>query len=191
MGSILLTREQFRDAVFGRDKFKCVVCGGPGIDAHHILDRKLFPDGGYYLDNGVTLCSGCHLLAETSDGLRYSPQKIREAASILEPVLPPGYAPGIKYDKWGTPVKYPQHTILGISNPSVGGLENVQRARRLSQTKKRNLMRSLREKAARGGSTTMLGMSGETQDSVSQPKKEQTGRKLPTMLDPKGCRRNN
>jgi hypothetical protein len=114
MGSILLTREQFRDAVFGRDKFKCVVCGGPGIDAHHILDRKLFPDGGYYLDNGVTLCGKCHLLAETSDNHNYSPQTLRAVTAILVPVLPPGFDPALQYDKWGTPysqdpTKYP-HT---------------------------------------------------------------------------------
>lgn len=181
MGSILLTREQFRDAVFGRDKFKCVVCGGPGIDAHHILDRKLFPDGGYYLDNGVTLCGKCHLLAETSDNHNYSPQTLRAVTAILVPVLPPGFDPALQYDKWGAPIKYPQHTILGISNPSVGGLENVQGTRGLSQTKKRKLMRGLRGKTARGRGTEMLGVPREAQVGVSQPKKEQTRRELPTM----------
>ena len=114
MEPILLTREQFRDAVFKRDKFKCVVCGGVGVDAHHILDRKLFPDGGYYLANGVTLCGECHLLAETSDNHNYSPQTLRAVTAILVPVLPPGYDPALQYDKWGAPVtdepsKYP-HT---------------------------------------------------------------------------------
>ena len=110
----LLTREGFRTAVFARDRRKCVVCGNSGVDAHHILDRKLFPDGGYYLSNGVTLCGECHLLAETSDDHNYSPRSLRAIAAILEPVLPPGFDPYTEYDKWGTPVtnepsKYP-HT---------------------------------------------------------------------------------
>jgi hypothetical protein len=114
MGPQLLTREGFRAGVFARDGHRCVLCGAPGIDAHHILDRKLFPDGGYYLDNGATLCGDCHRSAEASQDRSFSPVAIRQKAGILATVLPPGYDPGIEYDKWGTPViddpsKYP-HT---------------------------------------------------------------------------------
>lgn len=56
--NILLTREDFKKIVFERDKHKCVVCGQPAVDAHHIIDRALWTDGGYYLDNGVSLCNG-------------------------------------------------------------------------------------------------------------------------------------
>jgi hypothetical protein len=111
---VLLTRDEFRAGVFARDEHRCILCGAAGLDAHHILDRKLFPDGGYYLDNGATLCGNCHYLAETSQDQCFSPVAIRQRAGIGAVVLPPGYAPGIEYDKWGAPViddpsKYP-HT---------------------------------------------------------------------------------
>ncbi|TRZ48823.1 MAG: hypothetical protein D4S01_09695, partial [Dehalococcoidia bacterium] len=60
----LLTREQFREQVFARDSNKCVICGSPAVDPHHILDRSLWSDGGYYLENGASLCEECHLKAE-------------------------------------------------------------------------------------------------------------------------------
>lgn len=28
------------------------------LDAHHITDRNLMPNGGYVKENGITLCSG-------------------------------------------------------------------------------------------------------------------------------------
>jgi len=48
-------RDQFREAVLSRDRHMCVVCGQPARDAHHIMERRLFPDGGYHLDNGASL----------------------------------------------------------------------------------------------------------------------------------------
>jgi len=33
----LLTRDEFREGVFKRDNYKCVVCGAPAKDAHHII----------------------------------------------------------------------------------------------------------------------------------------------------------
>jgi len=61
-------REAFRLAVFERDKYKCAVCGTPGteetLDAHHITDRNLMPNGGYVKENGITLCPTCHEKAE-------------------------------------------------------------------------------------------------------------------------------
>ncbi len=44
----LLTRAAFRAAVFARDGGRCVICGAVAVDPHHILDRALWPDGGYY-----------------------------------------------------------------------------------------------------------------------------------------------
>ena len=60
-------RKSFRDAVFKRDKNKCKVCGAKEltIDAHHIINRELCKDGGYTIDNGITLCYNCHLKAES------------------------------------------------------------------------------------------------------------------------------
>lgn len=59
-------RENFRTAVFTRDKHKCIFCGKDAVDAHHITDRNspLFVNGGYVLQNGASLCSEHHLLAE-------------------------------------------------------------------------------------------------------------------------------
>lgn len=58
-------RKQFREGVLARDNNKCRVCNSEGIlDAHHITDRHDFPNGGYVLSNGISLCSSCHIKAE-------------------------------------------------------------------------------------------------------------------------------
>lgn len=101
MSFILLTRDQFREAVFNRDKHTCVMCSEPGVDAHHILERRLFPDGGYYLANGVTVCSSCHEAAERTD---ITCERLRRQAGITEPIYPPQLEAEGTYDKWGNPV---------------------------------------------------------------------------------------
>jgi hypothetical protein len=62
----LLSREDFKRLVFERTKGKCCVpgCNCDAVDAHHIMDRKLWSDGGYYISNGAALCSEHHLDAE-------------------------------------------------------------------------------------------------------------------------------
>lgn len=95
---MLLTRENFRESVFERDNDKCVNCGAPGVDAHHILDRKLFGDGGYYLDNGATLCEPCHILAEQT---LISCDELRRLANITSIILPEHFYLDQEYDKWG------------------------------------------------------------------------------------------
>ena len=59
-------REDFRLAVFARDLNKCRVCSARDValDAHHITDRNLMPNGGYVLENGISLCAVCHHRAE-------------------------------------------------------------------------------------------------------------------------------
>lgn len=63
-------RGAFRDAVFTRDGGKCRACGWAvfnaevQLDAHHITDRNLMPNGGYVKENGIALCPGCHEKAE-------------------------------------------------------------------------------------------------------------------------------
>ena len=94
----LLTRDAFRWAVFARANERCVLCGAPATDAHHILDRKLYPDGGYYLGNGAAVCGTCHLDCETT---QVNVAAVRAAAGIHQPVLPPGLAEAVDYDKWG------------------------------------------------------------------------------------------
>lgn len=57
-------RENFRNEVFSRDENKCRKCGKPAVDAHHITDRNEMPNGGYVLENGISLCADCHVKAE-------------------------------------------------------------------------------------------------------------------------------
>lgn len=91
-------RDDFREAVFLRDNHVCVICGVRAVDAHHIIERRLFSDGGYVLDNGASLCATHHLAAESTE---LSCEEIREAAGILPPDL---YA-DTRYDKWGNPFR--------------------------------------------------------------------------------------
>ena len=72
---ILLSRDQFREGTFTRDKHLCVICKKPAQDAHHIIERRLWDDGGYYLDNGASLCGPCHIKAEQTT---LSVEEIRE-----------------------------------------------------------------------------------------------------------------
>lgn len=58
-------RADFRDSVFKRDKYKCTFCDKTeNLDAHHITDRNLMPNGGYVKENGITLCHKHHMDAE-------------------------------------------------------------------------------------------------------------------------------
>lgn len=97
MDKILLTRDEFQKRVFARDNHKCVICGEPAVDAHHIMERRLWNDGGYYLDNGVSVCEDHHLLAEATV---ITPQELRDAAGIESVHLPRCLYNG-EYDKWG------------------------------------------------------------------------------------------
>ncbi len=58
-------RKTFSNLVFTRDDSKCRICGEKeNLDAHHITDRHEMPNGGYVVENGITLCSKHHLQAE-------------------------------------------------------------------------------------------------------------------------------
>lgn len=59
-------RQAFRDSVFDRDSHACRVCNVEvsNLDAHHITDRNLMPNGGYVKENGISLCPQCHEKAE-------------------------------------------------------------------------------------------------------------------------------
>lgn len=94
----LLTRTAFREGCIIRDHGDCVLCGAPFKDVHHILERRLWSDEGYYLNNGASVCEKCHLLCESTD---ISVEKVREAAGILKSILPPHLYDDQVYDKWG------------------------------------------------------------------------------------------
>lgn len=97
----LHARDAFREGVFARDNHQCVICKAPAADAHHILERRLWPDGGYYMENGASLCETHHIEAERTT---LSCDKIREAAKIEKIHLPPHLYRDQPYDKWGNPV---------------------------------------------------------------------------------------
>ena len=73
-------RKEFREGVFKRDDHKCKVCGKPAQDAHHITDRHYMPNDGYALSNGISLCGGCHIKAETGFILAYDLYKLIESS---------------------------------------------------------------------------------------------------------------
>lgn len=109
MKSKLLSRDDFRNAVFARDQHRCVFCKRTGeetpegkLDAHHILERRLFqaPEekGGYFLDNGSTVCEEHHMECERTT---ISVPAVREACGILKPVVPSHLYDEFEYDKWG------------------------------------------------------------------------------------------
>ena len=94
----LLSRAEFRDSVFKRDKNKCVFCDKAAIDAHHIIERKLWNDGGYYLNNGASVCEEHHLACERTD---ISVEDVRIACNITKPIIPEHFYNDVVYDKWG------------------------------------------------------------------------------------------
>lgn len=54
--------KEWRNSVFKRDDYTCVNCGKRGgvINADHIKPFSLFPELGFDLNNGRTLCKDCH-----------------------------------------------------------------------------------------------------------------------------------
>lgn len=79
----LLSREEFKHWTFTQMSGRCCCpgCSTPAVDAHHIMDRKLWSDGGYYLSNGAALCADCHLKAERGE---YTPKQMFEFMHISQ-----------------------------------------------------------------------------------------------------------
>lgn len=110
-----VVREKFRNEVFERDNHVCVICGHLAQDAHHIIDRDLFFDGGYVIDNGASLCSNCHILAENCT---LTVEDIRDKAGITNIILPESFYSNVKYNKWGQPIMLidnVENTIMNLS----------------------------------------------------------------------------
>lgn len=106
----LLTRDQFREGVFERDNDRCVLCQTPAKDAHHIIERRLWPDGGYYLNNGASVCEPCHIKCEQTV---VSVEDIRRAANILKPIIPDHLYSDERYDKWGNIIMANEQRLRG------------------------------------------------------------------------------
>lgn len=128
----LLERDEFRRLVLERDGYKCVVCGASGVrlDAHHIIERRLWDEsGGYFLDNGAALCDdhdgviGCHKKAEMTT---LSCDEIRNAAGIKNVLIPPHLYRDYVYDKWSNII----HPDLTRTKGELFGDESVQKVLR-------------------------------------------------------------
>lgn len=94
---VLLTRNQFRESVLARDNHTCIFCSEKADAAHHIIDRRAFADGGYYLDNGAAVCAFHHLQCEMT---LISVEEVRLAAGVSNICLPPEVYEGERFDKW-------------------------------------------------------------------------------------------
>lgn len=116
--STLLTRDTFRESVFARDKHKCVFCGDVADAAHHIIERRLFSDGGYYIDNGASVCKEHHIACEQTI---ITVEQVREACGITHKVLPEHLYDDHIYDKWGNVILPDGQRMKGelFSDPSV------------------------------------------------------------------------
>lgn len=95
-----LSREEFKATTLALAGGRCCVpgCTEAAVDAHHILERRLWPDGGYYKSNGAPLCSGHHLDAEHTTIMV---DQLRKWLGQKEWMLPPQFPVGSVLDKWG------------------------------------------------------------------------------------------
>ena len=107
----LLSRKEYQNKVFARDNNKCVFCKKKAVDAHHILDRKLWSDGGYYLSNGASVCEEHHWECEKT---KITVESVRNACLIKDAILPQGLDKNKIYDKWGNEVRDDGYRYKGI-----------------------------------------------------------------------------
>ena len=105
--SKILTRDTFRRLILTRNNGNCVVpeCALPAVDAHHILNRRLFKQpeefGGYFVENGAGLCSHHHMAAEFTI---ISTRDLYLFCGINEPCIPAHLSKENEYDTWGNVV---------------------------------------------------------------------------------------
>lgn len=112
----LVSRDDFRKRVLSRSGGNCCVpsCAETAVDAHHILNRNLFPEahefGGYFLENGAQLCSTHHYEAECT---RLSVEDIRTWCGIENAAIPSTLNAEVSYDCWGNEILPDGRRIAG------------------------------------------------------------------------------
>ena len=62
------------------------------------MERRLWSDGGYYLDNGASVCGPCHIKCESTE---VDPRTLRDRIGISTVLLPPHLYRDDQFDKWG------------------------------------------------------------------------------------------
>lgn len=100
-------RMLFRNSVFKRDKFTCKVCGFKSseanadeeLDAHHITDRTLMPNGGYSKYNGITVCLPCHEIVEEWHRSGHKHIKLGLHPNDLYQMINSSYEEAVKYSE--------------------------------------------------------------------------------------------
>lgn len=70
------------DKVKIRDGYKCVICGKPANNAHHLLYKGYFPEYANDVDNGITVCRRCHIAVHRGTFVPNSPNKPGKADAI-------------------------------------------------------------------------------------------------------------
>lgn len=61
--------KEWRQAVYQRDNYKCVICGSKEkLNAHHIKSWKKYPELRYDISNGITYCEKCHIAYHQKNG---------------------------------------------------------------------------------------------------------------------------
>lgn len=80
-------------------------------DAHHIIERKLFDDGGYYLNNAASVCEEHHIECEKT---LITVEAVYAATNITEPKRPDYFEKGLVYDKWGNIIVSDVKRIPGL-----------------------------------------------------------------------------
>ena len=75
--------KRFRRQVLKRDKFTCQMCNKRGkrvrLNVHHIMTWSSASTLRYDVDNGITLCRGCHkdVTGKESHYMLYFSEKVR------------------------------------------------------------------------------------------------------------------
>lgn len=110
---MLLTRDNFRNSVLQSTNGKCAFCDLDAVDAHHIIERKLWDDEGYYFVNGCSVCESHHRLAERNI---ITPNQCRKAMGHDEVIEP--FDNDQDHDKWGNELKVKEHFDGWIKYPS-------------------------------------------------------------------------
>ena len=96
---ILLTRGNFRETCLKRDGYQCAICGSKNdLVVHHIIERRLFENGGYFENNGISICPSCHIKCEQT---LISVEEARKAAGIIDKCIPNLFYADEVIDKFG------------------------------------------------------------------------------------------